>query len=342
MAYSRMRKYPCVTRYGNFPVSHNSQKFFRCRGDIVTLEDCGNSYIFDPDVRYCVLRKKAKETSKKEKKKQTNETQKRDEKSSPQNETSSQQVCPNGFSSMLMLQEDSADKDITEACRKNKQCKPKLDKLRERQCRPFKSFQTPLKFIKASNINMLNVSISNSFSREARFWWVSDIPSELHWRSPGYVVTLQDCLMLCHDRFVIVGTATCACGSIREENADFNVYDWVRDQNSKRLQEKEGFLLHDRETFKTVGWSCGTKPTGWNKLPGNTLSHCVLACVKTRASHLAFGRDGCHCSVSNRTSSITALPVESCHHPTVGLNAFAVLDVGYWTKAIQILLKGYG
>ncbi|KAF0291445.1 Ester hydrolase C11orf54 [Amphibalanus amphitrite] len=91
---------PCVTRYGNFPVSHNSQKFFRCRGNIVTLEDCGNSYIFDPDVRYCVLRKK-----------------------------------------------------------------------------------------------------------EARFWWVSDIPSELHWRSPGYVVTLQDCLMLCHDRFVIVGTS---------------------------------------------------------------------------------------------------------------------------------------
>ena len=40
---------------------------------------------------------------------------------------------------------------------------------------------------------------------EARFWWVSRIPTELRWRSPGYAVTLQDCLMLCNDRFIIAG-----------------------------------------------------------------------------------------------------------------------------------------
>ncbi|XP_037082052.1 uncharacterized protein LOC119102699 [Pollicipes pollicipes] len=58
-------------RYGDLPVPQDRRRFYRCRGDVVTVKDCGKNYFFDPKRRYCVP--EMKETTKENKTKPAEE-----------------------------------------------------------------------------------------------------------------------------------------------------------------------------------------------------------------------------------------------------------------------------
>ncbi|XP_043192502.1 uncharacterized protein LOC122365396 [Amphibalanus amphitrite] len=335
-AYYSLPKYPCTTRYGDFPVPQQPRKFFRCRGDILTLEDCGKKYVFDSKASYCVLEKR-RPTKRKNAVSRGSKSNSTEDAANPSVVAAANAVCPRGFFSPLL--DVSADVDLLKEC-KDKLCEhgaKKISLLRRNHCRKREvEHSAPSAYMVTRRKVVSVASTVNSIMTEARLWWVADIPLELAWRSAGLVTSLQDCLTSCKDRFVIAGTSTCACGSVSEEHPNFNISRFVEEQNAKEIEVNHGFLLYDREAFKTaVGWTCVAQPVGWTRQPAKGMATCLVICAKTKAPYSAFGRTGCYCSPQSPEDGVplTQLPRDHCRK--LNRKGYNVLDNNYWNKAIN-------